>query len=63
MHSTENANDTRHYMVLTVAIIIGLLGVFIRFWGPESFMLTSISNVVLVIGIIIALRTVFSIIK
>jgi hypothetical protein len=63
MDSRANANDTRHYVMLTVAIIIGLLGVFIRFWGPESFMLTSISNVVFVIGIYIALITVFKIIK
>ncbi|RKR81683.1 hypothetical protein BDD43_1833 [Mucilaginibacter gracilis] len=63
MSTREHANDTRHYLMLTVAIIIGILGVYIRFWGPESFMLTSISNVVLVIGILIALKTVFTIMK
>lgn len=63
MDSRANANETSHYMVLTVAIIIGVIGVFARFWGPESFMLTSISNVILVIAILIALRTVFAIIK
>lgn len=63
MSSRANANDTRHYVMLTIAIVIGLFGVFIRFWGPESFMLTSISNVVFVIGIYLALVTTFKIMK
>jgi hypothetical protein len=58
-----NANDTRHYIMLTVAIVIGLFGVFIRFWGPESFMLTSVSNVVFIVGIYLALVTTFKIMK
>lgn len=63
MSTRENANNASHYVTLTIAIIIGMLGVFIRFWGPESFMLTSISNVVFVIGIYLALVTVFKIMK
>jgi hypothetical protein len=62
MNSVENANATRHYTLLVVAIVIGLVGVYFRFLG-DSFMYTSISNVILVIGIIIALRTVFAIMK
>jgi hypothetical protein len=62
MNSAENANDLGHYKLLIIAIIIGLVGVYFRFAG-DSFMYTSISNVILVIGIIIALKAVFAIMK
>ena len=62
MNTRENANATSHYIMLTVAIVIGMAGVFLRFAG-DSFFWTSLSNVVLVIGTIIALRTVFAIMK
>jgi hypothetical protein len=62
MNSAENANDTRHYTLLIISIVIGLIGVYFRFLG-DSFMYTSISNVILVIGIIIALKAVFTIMK
>jgi divalent metal cation (Fe/Co/Zn/Cd) transporter len=62
MNTTENANSTRHYVLLTIAIIIGLVGVYFRFLG-DSFMYTSISNVILVVGIILALKAVFTIMK
>jgi hypothetical protein len=62
MNSAENANDTRHYTLLIISIVIGLVGVYFRFLG-DSFMYTSISNVILVIGIIIALKAVFTIMK
>jgi hypothetical protein len=62
MNTRENANATNHYLILTVAIIIGVVGVFFRFLG-DSFLFTSISNVILIVGILIALRTVFAIIK
>ena len=62
MSSAEQANDTRHYILLTIAIIIGIVGVYFRFLG-NSFMYTSISNVILIIGIILALKGVFAIMK
>jgi len=62
MSSAEQANDTRHYVLLTIAIIIGIVGVYFRFLG-NSFMYTSISNVILIIGIILALKGVFAIMK
>lgn len=61
-HSAEEANSTRHYVLLTIAIIIGLVGVYFRFAG-DSFMYTSISNVIFIIGILIALKAVFTILK
>jgi hypothetical protein len=60
----QKANATNIYMVLTVAIIIGLAGVFFRFldeWFGHGFLFTSVSNVILVIGILIALKGVFAI--
>jgi F0F1-type ATP synthase assembly protein I len=62
MQKSTTANDTRNYVTLTIAIIIGMVGVYFRFLG-DSFFYTSVSNVILIIGIIIALRVVFSILK
>ncbi|HEX8018583.1 hypothetical protein, partial [Mucilaginibacter sp.] len=61
----ENANAEGHYKLLTVAIVIGIVGVFLRFAGDANtgFMFTSISNVILIIGILIALKCVFAIMK
>ncbi|MEO3405377.1 hypothetical protein AAFN85_15815 [Mucilaginibacter sp. CAU 1740] len=65
MESMENANAEGHYKLLTVAIIIGIVGVFLRFAGDANtgFMFTSISNIILIIGILIALKCVFAIMK
>jgi hypothetical protein len=65
MESMENANAEGHYKLLTVAIVIGIVGVFLRFAGDVNtgFMFTSISNIILIIGILIALKCVFTIIK
>jgi hypothetical protein len=65
MESMENANAEGHYKLLTVAIVIGIVGVFLRFAGDANtgFMYTSISNIILIIGILIALKCVFTIIK
>jgi hypothetical protein len=65
MESMENANAEGHYKLLVVAIVIGIVGVFLRFAGDANtgFMYTSISNIILIIGILIALKCVFSIMK
>jgi hypothetical protein len=65
MESMENANAEGHYKLLTFAIVIGIIGVFLRFAGDANtgFMFTSISNIILIIGILIALKCVFAIIK
>lgn len=62
MNSTEHANDERHYILLTVAIVIGLVGVYLRFAGDEPYF-SWIANVVLVLGVAVALKAVFSILK
>jgi len=66
MSSLEKANSTSIYMILTVAIIVGLAGVFFRFLDEifgHGFIFTSVSNIILVIGILISLKGVFTILK
>ena len=58
----NNANQTNHYITLAVAVVIGLTGTFLRFL-EDSFTLSMISNVLLLIGWIIVFRTVFRIMK
>ena len=62
MSSVENANATRHYTLLIISIVIGLVCLYFLFL-VDSFMYTSISNVILVIGSIICLTAVFRIMK
>jgi hypothetical protein len=61
MESTENANAESHYKLLVVAIVIGLTGVYLRF---ADFQYASIAaNIILIIGVGIALKGVFAILK
>ena len=62
MSSTEQANDERYYILLTVAIAVGLIGVFLRFAGEAPYY-SWIANVILIIGVAIALKGVFAILK
>lgn len=62
MSSVENANDERHYILITIAIAIGLVGVFLRFAGEAPYF-SWIANVILIIGVGVALKGVFSILK
>ncbi|MFD1258741.1 hypothetical protein ACFQ3S_18180 [Mucilaginibacter terrae] len=66
MSSLEKANSTSVYMILTVAIVVGMVGVFFRFLDEifgHGFIFTSVSNIILVIGILISLKGVFAILK
>jgi len=62
MSSTEHANDERHYILLTLAIAIGLIGVFLRFAGDAPYY-SWIANVILILGVGIALKGVFAILQ
>lgn len=59
--STQNANSESHYKFLVLTIIIGLVGVYLRF--AEFPHATLISNLILLVGSILALRAVFAILK
>lgn len=58
----NNANETKYYITLVVAIVFGLAGTFGRFI-QDSFLFTSIGNVLLIIGAVLAISTVFKIMK
>jgi len=62
MNKSTTANDPRDYITITIAVLVGLVGVFFRFLG-DSFFFATVSNVFLIIGIIIVLRGVFTILK
>jgi hypothetical protein len=61
MISPQEANAPRHYILLVVAIVIGLVGVYLRFFDFKYA--SAIANVILVIGTGIALKAVFAIMK
>lgn len=61
MSSVQNANSERHYILLTIAIVIGLVGVYLRF--AEFPYASAISNIILIIGVVISLKAVFAIMK
>jgi hypothetical protein len=62
MSSTQEANDERHYILLTIAIVIGIVGVYLRFVGDAPYY-SWIANLVLIIGVALALKAVFAILK
>lgn len=61
MNSTENANDESHYILIVIAIIIGITGVYLRF--ADFHYATILANIILIIGVGIALKAVFAILK
>ncbi len=62
MNKSDSANDTRNYVIMTIGIFIGIIGVYFRFIG-DSFFYTSVSNVIFIVGILVCLRSVFAILK
>ncbi len=58
----NNANQTHYYVTLIIAVAIGLAGAFFRFL-QDSFLFTSISNILLIIGSYIGIAAVFKIMK
>ncbi|WP_428327320.1 hypothetical protein [Mucilaginibacter sp.] len=61
MNSTENANAEGHYKLIVVALVIGLLGVYLRFFDFRYA--TILANIILILGVGIALKAVFAILK
>ncbi|MET3978847.1 hypothetical protein ABIB62_001416 [Mucilaginibacter sp. UYP25] len=60
-NSTENANSVSHYTFLVITVMIGLVGVYLRF--AEFPHATLVSNIILLFASIICLRAVFGILK
>ncbi|MFI5160149.1 MAG: hypothetical protein ACHQHN_02680 [Sphingobacteriales bacterium] len=67
MNRTEEANDERHYLLLVVAIVIGIVGVYFRFAADPSsghpFFYNCVANILLVLGVLVALKAIFAILK
>jgi hypothetical protein len=61
MSSMQEANSERHYILLVIAIVIGLVGVYLRF--ADFRHASAIANVILAIGAGVALKSIFTIIK
>ncbi|MFZ4860578.1 hypothetical protein ACL9RF_00145 [Sphingobacterium sp. Mn56C] len=64
----NNANQTQYYVTLTIAIIIGLFGVFVRFvpdvissLNQLTFVFSTLANVALLVASFIAFKVVFAI--
>jgi len=61
MNSTEEANSESHYITIVIAVIIGITGIYLRF---ADFRYNNIvANILLIIGVAIALKAVFAILK
>ena len=59
--STENANSVSHYTFLVLTIVIGLVGVYLRF--AEFPHATLVSNLILLVASGLVLKAVFGILK
>jgi len=57
----QEANSERHYILLVIAIIIGLVGVYLRFADFKHA--SAVANVILAVGTGVGLKAVFAIIK
>ncbi|GAA4091701.1 hypothetical protein [Mucilaginibacter panaciglaebae] len=60
MNSMQEANSERHYILLVIAIVIGLVGVYLRF--ADFRHASAVANVIMAIGAGVALKAVFNII-
>ena len=60
--SMKRANDASIYKLMTVGILIGILGVYLRF-AFDSTTLSIVSWVILFVGAVIACKGVFKILE
>jgi hypothetical protein len=69
MNSTQEANSERHYIFMVLAIIVTLVGVYLRFAGNSDYYAhysdwyMYMSNIILIIGVGLSLRAVYNILK
>lgn len=60
--STSNSNATSHYRLMTIGIVIGLVGIMLRFVSTWEF-IDILSNIIFVIGIFFSIKAVLNILK
>lgn len=67
MNRTEEANEEKHYILIVVSVFVILFGIYFRFAAPgdsgHPFVYNCIANIILVIGVILALKAIFAILK
>jgi hypothetical protein len=61
MNKTEEANSEHHYIILVVAIIIGIVGVYLRF--ADFRFANIIANIILIAAVGICFKTMANILK
>ena len=61
MNSMQEANSERHYILLVIAIVIGIVGVYLRF--ADFRYASAVANVILVAGVGVGLKAVFAILQ
>lgn len=61
-NDTAEANAPSHYIQIIVGIIIGTIGIFLRFTSSWD-LIDIVSNILFVIGIVICLKAVLNILK
>ncbi len=59
---TEESNDPAHYKLITVGVIVGVFGIFLRYTGSWT-MINVVSNIIFVVGIYICLKAILRILK
>lgn len=60
--SAINANSPSHYKLIVIGIVIGMVGILLRFTSTWTF-IDIVSNIIFVIGIVICLKAVLNILK
>ncbi len=58
----DNANNPAHYSMMVVGIFIIMVGMLLRFFG-EWALIDLVSNLIALVGIIVALKSVYNILK
>jgi len=61
MNSTERANQEKHYILIAIAVVIMIVGVYLRFADFKSAEIAA--NIILIVGVLIGLKAVFDILE
>lgn len=67
MNRTEESNEEKHYILIVISVFVILFGIYFRFACPADsghpFVYNCIANIIVVSGVILALKAIFSILK
>jgi hypothetical protein len=60
--TANNANETSHYVLLTVGVVVGMTGVILRFVSDWVYM-DLIANMIFILGTYFSLKAVIAILR